>query len=149
MLYSRRMTRAARLQLLSLYENIELVERVLSEMCHSERVGEETCYWVGMAVREALANAIKHGNKLSAEKRVLVEVRLDPGEALEIVVEDEGDGFDPEGVADPTAPANLMRSSGRGVFYMRQFMDEVHFSPAERGGTRLRLRKNLTARRSE
>ena len=80
MLYSRRMTRAARLQLLSLYENIELVERVLSEMCHSERVGEETCYWVGMAVREALANAIKHGNKLSAEKRVLVEVRLDPGE---------------------------------------------------------------------
>lgn len=137
------------MQLLSLYENIELVERVLSEMCHSEEVAEETCYWVGMAVREALANAIKHGNKLNPDKRVFVEVRLEPHQVLEVVVEDEGDGFNPEAVADPTEPSNILRSSGRGVFYMRQFMDEVHFSPAERGGTRLRLCKNLIARRSE
>lgn len=149
MLYFRGMTRAAELQLLSLYENIELVERVLNEMCHSEQVSEETCYWVGMAVREALANAIKHGNKLNAEKRVFVQIRLEPGQALDVVIEDEGDGFSPEAVADPTDPGNLLRSSGRGVFYMRQFMDEVHYSPAERGGTRLWLRKNLTARRSE
>lgn len=148
-LYFDRMARAAQLQLLSLYENIELVERVLNEMCHSEQVAEETCYWVGMAVREALANAIKHGNKLNPDKRVFVEVRLDPQQVLEVVIEDEGDGFNPEAVADPTDPSNLLRSSGRGVFYMRQFMDEVHFSPAEQGGTRLRLRKSLTTRRSE
>lgn len=148
-LYFSRMTRAAQLQLLSLYENIELVERVLSEMCHSEQIAEETSYWVGMAVREALANAIKHGNKLNPEKRVFVEVRLDPQQVLEVVVEDEGDGFNPEAVADPTDPSNILRSSGRGVFYMRQFMDEVHFSPAERGGTRLRLCKSLNTRRSE
>lgn len=137
------------MQLLSLFENIELVERVLGEMCHSEKVSDETCYWVGMAVREALANAIKHGNKLNPDKLVLVEMRLDPGRDLEVVVEDEGAGFDPQAVADPTDPQNLLRSSGRGVFYMRQFMDEVEFSPGERGGTRLRLRKNLATRRSE
>lgn len=149
MLYFAGMTRAAELQLLSLYENIELVERVLNEMCHSEQVSEETCYWVGMAVREALANAIKHGNKLNSAKRVFVQISLEPGESLEVVIEDEGDGFSPDAVADPTDPGNLLRSSGRGVFYMRQFMDEVDYRPAARGGTRLRLRKNLTARRSE
>ena len=147
-LYFRRMAHEAHLQLLSLYENIELVERVLGELCGAAKVDDELTYWVGMAVREALANAIKHGNKLNPDKLVHVEILLDD-EQLVVTVEDEGEGFDPERVADPTAPPNLLRSSGRGVFYMRQFMDDVVFSPGDRGGTRIRLTKSLKARRNE
>ncbi len=148
-LYFRRMAHEAQLQLLSRYENIELVEKVLNELCGTARVNEEITYWVGMAMREALANAIKHGNKLNPEKRVYVEISVEPEERLEITVEDEGEGFDPERVADPTAPTNLLRSSGRGVFYMRQFMDDVVFAPGDRGGTRIRLGKRLSVRRDD
>jgi serine/threonine-protein kinase RsbW len=143
------MTRDARLQLLSSYENIELAEQVLAEMCSSNRVDDEVTYWVGMALREALANAIKHGNKLNPDKRVFVHMVLQPGAELRIVVEDEGDGFDPEKVANPTDPGNLLLSSGRGVYYMRQFMDEVNFHIGERGGTRLELVKRLNGRRTK
>lgn len=147
-LYLPRMAHEAQLQLLSKYENIELVERVLNELCATARVEDEVAYWVGMAVREALANAIKHGNKLNPDKRVFVEISVVPETRLDVVVEDEGEGFDPDRVADPTVPTNLLRSSGRGVFYMRQFMDEVEFAPGERGGTRIRLGKRLSVRRN-
>jgi serine/threonine-protein kinase RsbW len=143
------MTRDARLQLLSSYENIELAEHVLEEMCGANKVDDEVTYWVGMALREALANAIKHGNKLNPEKRVFVQMALKPGAELRIVVEDEGDGFDPEKVANPTDPGNLLLSSGRGVYYMRQFMDEVNFHIGEHGGTCLELVKKLNGRRTE
>lgn len=146
MLYSARMAREARLQLLSAYENIELAQRVLAELCGSADIDDETTYWVGMALREALANAIKHGNKLSSEKRVLVHMLLVDGQ-LQIEVEDEGDGFDPACLEDPTSPGNLLRSSGRGVFYMHQFMDEVNFRAGELGGTRVELIKRFGARR--
>lgn len=149
MLYSRRMAREARLQLLSSYENIELAEHVLAEMCGSNKVEDEVTYWVGMALREALANAVKHGNKLNPEKRVFVHMVLHPGAELRIEVEDEGQGFDPESVADPTAPNNLLRSSGRGIYYMRQFMDEVSFRSSELGGTHLELVKKLNGRRTK
>jgi serine/threonine-protein kinase RsbW len=148
MLYFTRMAREARLQLLSAYENIELAEKVLTELCGSADVDEETTYWVGMALREALANAIKHGNKLNPEKSVLVHIRLRGDDELQIEVEDEGDGFDPTDLEDPTSPDNLLRSSGRGVFYMRQFMDQVSFRAGERGGTRIELTKRLGARRA-
>ena len=146
MLYSARMAREARLQLLSAYENIELAQRVLAELCSSADIDDETTYWVGMALREALANAIKHGNKLSSEKRVLVHMLLVDGQ-LQIEVEDEGGGFDPACLEDPTSPGNLLRSSGRGVFYMHQFMDEVNFRAGELGGTRVELIKRFGARR--
>lgn len=146
MLYSARMAREARLQLLSAYENIELAQRVLAELCGSADIDDETTYWVGMALREALANAIKHGNKLSSEKRVLVHMLLVDGQ-LQIEVEDEGGGFDPTCLEDPTSPGNLLRSSGRGVFYMHQFMDEVNFRAGELGGTRVELIKRFGARR--
>jgi len=149
MLYFPRMAREAQLQLLSSYENIELAERALTELCDSAQVGEETIYWIGMALREALANAIKHGNKLNPEKRVFVRMCLLPAGELQIEVEDEGDGFDPDRVLDPTSPDNLLRSSGRGVFYMRHFMDEVRFRAGERGGTHIELIKRLRPRRAQ
>jgi len=97
-----------------------------------------------MALREALANAIKHGNKLSPDKRVFVRIEVNGGDELRIAVEDQGEGFDPQHVANPLDPQNLLRESGRGVFYMRNFMDNVHFSTTEGGGTRIELTKKLS-----
>ncbi len=131
----------------SRYENIELAEHMLLELGRDCRIDEETLYWIGMALREALANAIKHGNKLSAAKRVFVEIWAEPEGRVCIAVEDEGEGFDPEQLDDPTSPQNLLRSSGRGVFYMRSFMDEVRFLPGAKGGTRIELVKRLPAGR--
>lgn len=143
LLYFVDMVRQAQMQLLSSFENIELADGMLQEMCSAAAVEEETTYWVGMALREALANAIKHGNKLNPEKRVHVGVRIEPGRELRIEIEDEGEGFSPTDVGDPTTPENLLRESGRGIFYIRHFMDAVHFSPGERGGTRVELVKKL------
>jgi serine/threonine-protein kinase RsbW len=142
------MAREAQLQLLSQYENIELAEHVLNDMCDAAGVDQEVRYWVGMALREAMANAIKHGNKLNPEKRVHLRFELNGRHALLLIVEDEGDGFDPDSLADPTDAENLLRSSGRGIYYMRHFMDEVRFCAGDRGGTRIELIKYLDSRRA-
>jgi len=136
------MARIARLQLLSSYETIELAEHVLGELVGGEGLAEESLYWVSMALREALANAIKHGNKLNPDTRVGVDMEV-AGHELRIEVRDEGEGFDVEALADPTEPDNVLRQSGRGIFYMRHFMDEVNFSTTGGGGTRVELVKNL------
>jgi len=138
------MTRVAQLELQSRYDTIELAERMLTEVCRSCAVSDEAVYWSGMALREALANAIKHGNKLSPDKRVFVRIEIDGCDELRIAVEDEGEGFDPGQVANPLDPKNLLRESGRGVFYMRNFMDEVSFSTTAGGGTRIELTKRLS-----
>lgn len=144
MLYSRAMTRVAQLELQSRYDTIELAERMLAEVCRSCAVSDEAVYWSGMALREALANAIKHGNKLSPDKRVFVQIEVNGGDVLRIAVEDQGEGFDPRQVANPLDPQNLLRESGRGVFYMRNFMDEVNFTTTSSGGTRIELTKKLS-----
>jgi serine/threonine-protein kinase RsbW len=137
------MTRVAQLELLSRYDNIELAERMLAEVCRSSSLTDEAVYWSGMALREALANAIKHGNKLSPDKRVFVRIEVNGNGELRIAVEDQGEGFDPSMIGNPLAPQNLLRESGRGVFYMRNFMDEVRFAKAEGGGTRIELIKRI------
>lgn len=86
--------------------------------------GEEDTFGVHLAVEEALMNAIKHGNQLDPSKSVIVEYRLNETD-LEIVVEDEGDGFDPDDVPDPTLEENLELPSGRGLMLMRTFMGLV------------------------
>jgi len=116
---------------------------MLAEVCRSSSLTDEAVYWSGMALREALANAIKHGNKLSPDKRVFVRIEVNGSGELRIAVEDEGEGFDPTGIENPLAPQNLLRESGRGVFYMRNFMDEVRFTKAESGGTRIELIKRI------
>lgn len=129
----------------SRYENIELAQAALAHVCKQRGVDGETEHWMGMALREAMANAIKHGNRLDETKRVYLSIGLDDSE-LVIVVGDEGEGFDPSHIADPLAPENALKTSGRGIFYMRTFMDEVSFSRGERGGTVLRMRKSLKAK---
>ena len=130
------------LWLSSRFENIELVLAAVGNVCREHAISEDVEHWIGMAVREAVANAIKHGNKLDPAKKVFVSLDVS-GDQLTIVVGDEGEGFEPEKVADPLSPENTMKTSGRGIFYIRSFMDELSFTRGENGGTILTMRKNL------
>ena len=127
----------------SRFENIELVQVIAEHLCENAGVDEDGSHWVGMAVREAVANAIKHGNKLDVRKKVNATFELQ-GQDLEITVSDEGEGFDPTNFSDPLNPQNLMKTSGRGIFYMKTFMDQVSYSFNPDGGTSLVMTKNLT-----
>jgi len=126
----------------SRFENIELVQVIAEHLCENAGLDEDGSHWIGMAVREAVANAIKHGNKLDVRKKVHAVFDLE-GLELEITISDEGEGFDPEKVSDPLNPQNLMKTSGRGIFYMRTFMDQVQYTFEKGGGTSLVMTKNL------
>jgi serine/threonine-protein kinase RsbW len=133
-----------RMSLSSRFENIEMAQHLCGKLLDGRDVPDETRHWILMALREALANAIKHGNARDLEKRVHLEMNVTDG-WLEIKIRDEGEGFDPETVEDPLVPENRLKTSGRGIFYMKTFMDDVRFSHAEGGGMELVLRKNLAA----
>jgi serine/threonine-protein kinase RsbW len=126
----------------SRFENIELAQYILDEVLREAHWGEEERHWMALALREAMANAIKHGNRLDPTKSVDVTIEVRNG-ILELAVEDRGDGFDPTEVPDPLAPENLLKAEGRGIFYMRRFMDEVGYSVGSEGGTRVRMVKQF------
>ena len=126
----------------SRFENIELVQAVVDDLLGRLGLEEEERHWIGLAVREAVANAIKHGNAGDPAKQVEVEVELE-GDAVVVTVRDEGGGFDPGRVANPLAPENLLRPGGRGIFYMRSLMDDVDYRFGPEGGTEVVLRKRL------
>jgi serine/threonine-protein kinase RsbW len=107
---------------------------------------EDAIHWIGVAVRESVINAIKHGNREDYGKIVTVEFAMAPSkDPSELVVRvlDQGEGFDPEEVADPLAPENILKSSGRGIFFMRNFMDDVTLKRAAEGGMEVRMVKKL------
>ena len=133
-----------RMSLSSRFENIEMAQHLCSKLLEGRDVPEETRHWILMALREALANAIKHGNAQELAKRVHLEMDI-VGDTLVISVRDEGPGFDPAAVDDPLAPENRLKTSGRGIFYMKTFMDEVRFGRHAEGGMEIVLKKNLGA----
>jgi serine/threonine-protein kinase RsbW len=94
-----------------------------------------------MAVREATVNAVLHGNDYDPAKQIAVSFEND-GKDLVIKIRDQGKGLDPATLPDPLAPDNLMRGTGRGIFLIRSFMDEVHFRQLH-PGTELTLVKHL------
>jgi len=116
----------------------ELVERAVKEF----RLEEELAHWIELAVSESMINAILHGNQSDPAKKARLQMSWD-GETLEVVVEDQGPGFDLSCVADPTNCENLLKPTGRGILIIRSFMDEVDLSPCEGGGCRLRMLKKL------
>jgi serine/threonine-protein kinase RsbW len=102
--------------------------------------GEDDLFAIDMAMRETVANAVKHGNKFDETKSV--EITLSElSEGLEIAVRDFGGGFSVHEVPDPTNPENLLKASGRGILFMRNFMDEVEWIEAENGGTIVKMLK--------
>jgi serine/threonine-protein kinase RsbW len=103
---------------------------------------DEAAFGIEMALREAVTNAVVHGNQEDEAKSVEVVFNC-RGNELEIEVADEGRGFDPAEVPDPTDPANVMKTSGRGIFLMRSFMDELKWLPRPEGGTAVRMTKKF------
>jgi len=102
--------------------------------------GDEEAFGVDMAVREAVTNAVLHGNRQDETKSVEIAFKVSPA-ALEVTVRDQGAGFDPESIPDPTDAQNVMKTSGRGIFFMRTFMDEVTWSRHPEGGTVVQMTK--------
>lgn len=126
----------------SRFENIELVQVVLRDALERAGLDEDARHWVDLAVREAVANAIRHGNREDPDKRVDVDVRCNR-EELVIRVLDRGEGFEPRNVEDPRSPENLLSPNGRGIFYMQSFMDDIEYSFRPGGGTVVTLTKRF------
>ncbi len=129
-----------RLTIDSRLENIELVQVVLNDCLERMGMADDARHWFDLATREAVANAIKHGNHNTPGKQVEVSMWRE-GEELAVSVADEGEGFNPGDVGDPLSPENLLRPSGRGLFYMQSFMDRVDYAPRDSGGTVVTLYK--------
>ena len=135
-----------RLRFNSAFDMLDMVQLVSDQIARGLRFDEDALTWMEVAVRESVINAIKHGNHLDRSKFVTVEFTTRPTpvpEELVIVIRDQGEGFDPEGIADPLAPENLLKSSGRGIFFMRSFMDDVTLSRVPEGGMEVRMVKKL------
>ena len=99
---------------------------VLAEL-HRHGYSEEAIFAIRLALEEALANAVNHGNHCCADKKIRVDYRIDADQAV-IRVSDEGRGFRRERVPDPTAPENLERPCGRGIMLMEAYMNEVRWN---------------------
>jgi serine/threonine-protein kinase RsbW len=101
---------------------------------------DDALYGIELAVREAVTNAVLHGNR--RDESVPVEVGVaDAGAEMVVTVRDRGEGFDPSGVADPTSEENLLKANGRGILFMRTFMDDVRWERHPAGGTVVRMTK--------
>jgi serine/threonine-protein kinase RsbW len=137
-----------RLQIPSLFDMVDLVQVLSDRMGNMAGFDEDAVHWIGVAVRESVINAIKHGNREDAAKPVTIEFAFKPvDDPTELVVRviDRGEGFEPEEVANPLAPENVLKSSGRGIFFMRSFMDDVQLQRAPEGGMEVRMVKKLAA----
>jgi serine/threonine-protein kinase RsbW len=136
---------SVRLEISSAFEMLDFVQLVSDHIGRDVGLDDDTIHWVGVAVRESVINAIKHGNQNDSSKHVFVEfetsARTDP--ELTVRVRDQGAGFDPETIADPLAPENLLKGSGRGIFLIRRFMDDVQLQRAPEGGMEIRMIKRV------
>jgi serine/threonine-protein kinase RsbW len=135
-----------RVEFSSAFEMLDLVQILTDTFGRMSGLDEDALHWIGVAVRESVINAIKHGNRHDASKSVFVdfvsERTADPPE-LVVRVCDQGEGFDPDALRDPLAPENLLKSSGRGIFFMRSFMDDVSLRRLPEGGMEVRMVKRL------
>ena len=123
-------------------EAVEDAATAAAEAIGRSGLAEDAGFGIDMAVREAVANAIRHGNQQDETKTVEVTFTTST-DAFTVEVRDEGSGFTPESVPDPTAVDNLLKSSGRGIFFMRNFMDLVEWSSPPGGGTLVRMTKRV------
>jgi len=114
------------LNLESTIASVSAVEETALGYAHAAGFAPDVAAHLALVAGEAAANAVIHGNRYDPEKRVTATFEISDS-ALTIKLADQGDGLDPDTIPDPLAPENLLRSSGRGVFLMRTFMDEVHF----------------------
>ena len=136
------------LEIGSRLENVELVQIAVEAALQQLPVEEVVAHQVGTAIREAVANAIEHGNQSDASKQVAVDFGIQ-GDEIVIEITDEGVGFDPQTVPDPLEPENLLKPNGRGILLIREFMDKVEYSFNNDRGTALIMRKQMVRTREE
>ena len=128
----------------SALDNLDLIQTLTDCVTSFMKFDEDSAHWIGMSIRESVTNAIQHGNKLDPGKKVEVCFGMAP-ECLTVSVRDQGCGFRVDEIPDPLEGDNLLKPSGRGIFYMRSFMDEVDFRTLAAGGTEVYMVKNLSA----
>lgn len=130
----------AQLSLASEIQSIADATDKAVEIARSLGYGDDALFGIDMAVREAVTNAVIHGNREDASVEFDMTITRD-AQDLTIAVRDRGNGFNPAQVADPTATENLLATSGRGILFMRNFMDDVTWETHSQGGTVVRLTK--------
>jgi serine/threonine-protein kinase RsbW len=129
---------------ISIPSRIEAINKAVVETVDFAKSGgftEDAIFGIDMAVREALANAVKHGNELDEKKTVDITLN-DDSKKLEITVRDFGKGFSVEDVPDPTNPENIMKENGRGILFMQNFVDVVEWHNHPDGGMFVKMVKN-------
>ncbi len=135
-----------RLEFSSAFEMLDFVQVVSDHLARGVGLDEDSLHWVSVAIRESVINAIKHGNRNDVAKHVFVEFETATKAnvpELAIRIRDQGEGFDPEQVANPLDPENLLKSSGRGIFLIRNFMDDVQLRRVPEGGMEISMVKKV------
>lgn len=114
------------------FSNLPRVEKFIIELCKKAKLSSDQSDNMAIAVTELVNNAIIHGNKKDSQKKVIVSVQYFPDHVI-VSVKDQGEGFDPAEVANPTDPQNLWKQNGRGIFLVRNLIDEVEIVPSVSG----------------
>ena len=125
----------------STLETVDSAEQAATRIATDNGFDEDEVMQIAMAVREAAVNAVLHGNAYDPGKKVTLDFER-TGRDLVITIRDQGAGLDPNKIPDPLAPENLLKTSGRGIFLIRSFMDEVQIHPSQTG-TEIKLVKHV------
>jgi serine/threonine-protein kinase RsbW len=128
----------------SALDNLDLIQTLTDCITSFMSFDEDSAHWIGMSVRESVTNAIQHGNKLDLNKTVDIRFEVTPDQ-LSIWVKDQGNGFKADEIPNPLDAENLLKPSGRGIFYIRTFMDEVEFRSLSQGGTEVHMVKKVSS----
>lgn len=133
------LTRGENLKISSDSQNIKLVEQVIDDVCEEYKVNEDRYGNILIAVTEAVNNAIQHGNHNNPSKLVTITYSTDPS-SITFFISDEGNGFDHVNLPDPTAPENIDKINGRGIFLMKNLSDNIQF---DQNGKQVQLKFNF------
>lgn len=136
---------SVKLELPSEIKLIDLVHSATEKMAEYAGLDEDEALNVGLAVREAVINAMLHGNQQQSQLPVSINLSVDQG-TLRAVVTDEGAGFDPAKADDPTKDEHLMRESGRGLLLMEAFVDKIRIRRRSNGGMEVEMVKELPSK---
>lgn len=134
------MSESREITLPSLIESVDEAAQMADDFAKSRGFSEDLISAVDLAIRESVANAVKHGNKFDKTKNVEVKF-ADVAEGFEITVRDHGTGFAITDIPDPTNPENLLKANGRGILFMNSFMDEVNWENHPDGGMVVKMLK--------
>lgn len=126
----------------STLESVDSAEEAVLRAAQQIGFDEDDMHKIGMSVRESMVNAVVHGNRYNARKKVWLSIAQTP-QRLEVVIGDEGEGFNMDALPDPLAEENLLRHSGRGLLLIQAFMDEFQIRLRNPKGTEVKMVKYL------